>query len=486
MPSPHLTAVQSEIPDLETLLLAQKKAALAEPMPDHATRIRRLDKLHNALLDYRARLISAVSQDFSNRAPAETEMTEIMTVFDNIAYYRKNLRKFMKPQRRHVPLTLMPSRVEVRYQPVGVVGIVVPWNFPIFLGLSPLVGALAAGNRAMMKTSEFAPATGELMKEMLASIFDESEVTVVTGGVDVATEFTKLPFDHLVFTGSTTVGKIVMRAASDNLTPVTLELGGKSPTIIHKDFPIKEAASRLAFGKCLNAGQVCVSPDYILCPRDKVSAFTTAFADHMRAAYPTLRDNTDYTAIITERQKARLEGYLQDATEKGAELVTINPAGEDLSGTRKMPMTLVLGATDQMLVMQEEIFGPILPVIPYDTLDEAIAFVNGRDRPLALYYFDWDKARANEVLARTHSGGVCINDAMTHVMADDIPFGGIGPSGMGHYHGKEGFLTFSKAKGVVRKGRINATAFVAPPWGNFMYRSLMKFQAYRFRRRNIR
>jgi coniferyl-aldehyde dehydrogenase len=482
----HLTPVEKPAPKLETLLLAQKKAALADPMPDHAARIRRLDKLHNALLDYRARFLAAVSQDFSNRAMAETEMTEIMPVFDNIAYYRKNLRKFMKPQKRHVPLTLMPARVEVRYQPVGVVGIVVPWNFPIFLGLSPLIGALAAGNRAMVKTSEFAPATGALMQEMLASIFTEDEVTVVTGGVEVASEFTKLPFDHLVFTGSTTVGKIVMHAAADNLTPVTLELGGKSPAIIHKEFPIKEAASRLAFGKCLNAGQVCVSPDYILCPRDQVKAFCSAFADHMRSAYPSLRDNQDYTAIIPERQKERLEGYLQDARDKGAELVTINPASEDMSGTRKMPMTLVLGATDEMLVMQEEIFGPLLPVIPYDTMDEALAFVNDRDRPLALYYFDWDKARANDVLARTHSGGVCINDAMTHVMADDIPFGGIGPSGMGHYHGKEGFLTFSKAKGVVRKGRINATAFVAPPWGNFMYRNLMKLQAFRFRRRTIR
>lgn len=486
MSAPHMSPVPRQSPELNALLLAQKRAAMVNPMPDLALRRRRLDKLHNAILDYRARLIKAVSQDFSNRATAETEMTEIMTTFDNIAYYRKNLRKLMRSERRHVPLTLMPAKVEVHYQPVGVVGIVVPWNFPIFLGLSPLVGALAAGNRVMIKTSEFAPATGAVMQEMLASVFDTDEVVVVTGGVEVASEFTKLPFDHMVFTGSTTVGKIVMHAAADNLTPVTLELGGKSPAIIHDDFPIAKAASRLAFGKCLNAGQVCVSPDYILCPRNKINAFTTAFAKHMKAAYPTLRDNADYTAIITERQKARLEGYLRDATAKGAELLTINPANEDLSGTRKMPMTLVLNATDNMLVLQDEIFGPILPIVPYDTLQEALTFVNERPRPLALYYFDWNKARADDVLAQTHSGGVCINDSMTHVMADDIPFGGIGPSGMGHYHGKEGFLTFSKAKGVVRKGKINATAFVAPPWGNVMYRGLMKFQDFRFRRRTIR
>jgi coniferyl-aldehyde dehydrogenase len=479
----HLASVPQV--DLDGLLLAQKKACLADPMPDRAARLRRLDKLQNALIDNKDRLIAAVSQDFSNRSAAETELAEIMPLLEGISYYRKRLRKLMKPQRRHAPLTLMPASVQVQYQPVGVVGIVVPWNFPIFLALSPLVGALAAGNRAMLKASEFAPASGELLQEVIAQIFDEDEVTVVTGGVDVASAFTSLPFDHLVFTGSTQVGKIVMKAAAENLTPVPLELGGKSPVIIHKDFPIEEAASRIAFGKGINAGQVCVSPDYILCPRDQVDAFCNAFAAAMGKAYPTLRDNQDYTAIITDRQQARLQSYLQDAQDKGAQLITINPAGEDFSGTRKMPMTLIRGATDDMLVLNEEIFGPILPVIPYDTLDNAIAYVNDRPRPLALYYFDWDKGRSNDILARTHAGGVCINATMSHVMADDIPFGGVGPSGMGHYHGEEGFRNFSKVKGVVRKGRINATAFVAPPWDNFMFNSLKKLQAMRFRRRKI-
>ncbi|MCV6584841.1 MAG: coniferyl aldehyde dehydrogenase [Marinibacterium sp.] len=485
MSAPHLTSVESDLPDLESLLLAQKKAALADPMPDHATRIRRLDKLQNVILDNRARMIAAASKDFSNRAAAETELGEILPLLDGIGYYRKRLGKFMKPQRRHASLTVMPARVEVRYQPVGVVGIVVPWNFPFFLGLSPLIGALAAGNRAMIKTSEFAPASGDLLKEMMAEIFTEDEVTVVTGGVEVATEFTKLPFDHLVFTGSTQVGKIVMKAAADNLTPVTLELGGKSPAIIHEDFPLDEAASRIGFGKGFNAGQICVSPDYVLCPRDKVNAFTAAYQDAMTKAYPSLRNNDDYTGIITDRQQARLEGYLKDAEEKGAEIIRINPQGEAFDGTRKMPLTLVLGATDDMLVMQEEIFGPILPVIPYDTLDDALAFVHARPRPLALYYFDWNKGRADDVLARTHSGGACINDTLSHVGSDDIPFGGVGPSGMGHYHGEEGFRTFSKAKGVVRKGKFNSTAMVAPPWGNFMYKQLMLLQKMRFRKRKI-
>ncbi|CUH50699.1 coniferyl aldehyde dehydrogenase [Shimia marina] len=471
--------------DLDALLLAQKKAALADPMPDHASRIRRLDKLHNAILDNRDRMIAACRADFSNRAAAETEMAEIGPVLEGIAYYRKRLKKFMKPQRRHTPLVAMPARVEVHYQPVGVVGIVVPWNFPFFLGLSPLVGAIAAGNRAMIKTSEYAPASGALMQEMLAEIFAEDEITVVTGGVEVATTFTKLPFDHLVFTGSTQVGKIVMRAAAENLTPVTLELGGKSPAIIHPDYPLDEAASRIGFGKGFNAGQICVSPDYVLCPRDKVDAFAAAFTKAMSRSYPSLRDNDDYTAIITDQQKARLESYLSDAEAKGANVIRINPKDEEFTGTRKMPLTIVLGATDEMLVMQEEIFGPILPILPYDTMDAALAYVHERPRPLALYYFDWDKARGDDILARTHSGGVCINDTVMHVGVDDMPFGGIGPSGMGHYHGEEGFRTFSKAKGVLRKGKINATAFVAPPWGNFMYRQLMKMQALRFRKRKI-
>lgn len=485
MSQPATQPIDQHIPDLEELLLAQKKAFLDDPMPDRATRLRRLDKLHNALLDNRTRLVAAVSEDFGNRSDAETDLVEIGPLLEGIAYYRKRLRRFMKPQKRHVPPMLMPASVYVQLQPVGVVGIVVPWNFPIFLALSPLIGAIAAGNRAMLKMSEFAPATGELLTEILADIFEDTEVVGVTGDVSVASAFTALPFDHLVFTGSTNVARTVMRAASDNLTPVTLELGGKSPAIIHKSFPIKEAASRIAFGKGVNAGQVCVSPDYILCPRDQVDAFSSAFEREISKSYPSLRNNGDYTSIITERQKSRLESYLADAKEKGADLITINPEGEDLAGTRKMPMTLVLGASDDMLVLQEEIFGPILPVVPYDNIEDAFQYVNDRPRPLALYYFDWDTSRSDKVVAQTHSGGVCINDTMSQVLADDAPFGGIGPSGMGHYHGEEGFRNFSKAKTVVRKGRINSTALIGPPWGNAMFKGLQAMQGLRFRRRNI-
>lgn len=480
-----LRVVQDPNHDLETLLLVQKQAFLADPMPSISQRVQRLNKLHNALIEHRQTIIECVSEDFGNRSAAETEMLEIAPLLEGIAYYRKRLKKLLREERRHVPLLLAPAKVSVLYQPLGVVGIVVPWNFPVFLALSPLIGAMAAGNRVMLKMSEFAPRTGLLLQRIFADIYEENEVAAVTGDVDVATAFTSLPFDHLVFTGSTSVGKVVMRAAAENLTPVTLELGGKSPAIISDQFPVGEAANRIAFGKGLNAGQVCVSPDYVLCPKDKVEAFTAEFVKQIASAYPNLKDNADYTEIITDRQHQRLQGYLADAEEKGARLIVINPQEEDFTESKKMPMTLVIGATDDMLVMQEEIFGPILPIVEYDTLDSAIEFVNKRPRPLALYYFDWDQKRARQVLERTHSGGVCINDTMSHVIADDIPFGGVGPSGMGHYHGREGFLTFSKAKGVVRKGRINSTSFIAPPWGNAIYRMLMKLNGLRFRRRRV-
>ncbi|MCG8669400.1 MAG: coniferyl aldehyde dehydrogenase [Pseudomonadales bacterium] len=471
--------------NLDSALALQKQAFLAMPLPSAKHRIRNLDKLHNALIDYKERLITAVNNDFSNRSTAETLLAEYYATLEGIAYNRKRLKKWMKPQRRHVPLTIMPASVKVIYQPLGVIGIVVPWNFPIFLGLSPLICALAAGNRAMIKTSEFAPETSRVIKEMLGSIFLEDEVTVIEGGVETSIAFTKLPFDHLVFTGATNVGKQVMAAASQNLTPVTLELGGKSPVIIHQDFPIEEAASRIAFGKSINCGQICVSPDYILCPRDKVDAFAYEFTKLIKQRYPSMRENEDYTAIINERQHERLSSYLKDADAKGATLLSINPANESFAGTRKMPMTLVLNANDDMLMLQEEIFGPILPIIAYDNIEEAIYYVNSKPRPLALYYFDWDKQRATSIVERTHSGGVCINDTLNHVMADDIPFGGIGPSGMGHYHGKEGFLNFSKAKGVVRKGSIDASALVAPPWDKPLFRMLTKFMDFRFRRRTV-
>lgn len=470
---------------IHTVFQSQKQAFSRAPSPTARERIKNLDRLHNALLKHKQSIIDAVNADFSGRSESETLLAEFFAVLDGIAYNRRHIHRWMKPQRRHTPLAHFPAKIEVIYQPLGVIGIVVPWNFPVFLGLSPLVGALAAGNRAMIKNSEFAPNSSTVIKNMLLEIFDEDQVAVIEGDVDISTAFTQLPFDHLVFTGATNVGKLVMAEAAKNLTPVTLELGGKSPALIHPEFPIAEAAKRLAFGKSFNAGQICVSPDYILCPNDKVNEFASAFQSNFEKSFPNLRDNDNFTAIINERQLSRLHSYLVDAKDKGAQLITINPADEEFTGTRKMPMTLVLNTNDDMLVVKEEIFGPILPIIGYDDMEQALSYINARPRPLALYYFDWNKKRGRSILRNTHSGGVCINDTLSHVASDDIPFGGIGPSGMGQYHGHEGFLNFSKAKGVVQKGLFHSVNFVAPPWNGPVFKLFLKMQALRFRPRRV-
>jgi len=298
---------------------------------------------------------------------------------------------------------------------------------------------------------------------------------VINGEVDVAQAFSSLPFDHLLFTGSTTVGRHIMRAAAANLTPVTLELGGKSPCIIGQDFPMKDAAERIAFGKCLNSGQTCVAPDYILCPENRVQEFVDAWKAQVAQSYPTMLNNPDFTAIVNPRQYGRLQGYLKDAREKGADVIEINPANEDFTGSQKIPHTLVLNVTDDMQIAQDEIFGPLMIVVPYKNLDDAIDYVNERPRPLALYYFDWDQGNCDRVLKNTHSGGVCLNDTISHVGVDDIPFGGVGDSGMGAYHGPEGFLTFSQAKGIYKKGKFNATKFILPPYGRGMHKIIDKY-----------
>jgi coniferyl-aldehyde dehydrogenase len=329
---------------------------------------------------------------------------------------------------------------------------------------------LSAGNRVMLKLSESTPATGLLLKALLGRIFPEDLVCVVLGEADIGVAFSRLRFDHLLFTGATSIGKHVMRAAAENLTPVTLELGGKSPAIVSRDVPLKDAAERIAFGKTLNAGQTCVAPDYVLVPEDRVGAFIEAYRQAVRGFYPTLADNPDYTAIINDRQLARLNGYISDATSKGALLIPLFDQGQG----RRMSHSLLLNVTDEMMVMQDEIFGPLLPIVPYKDLDEAFAYISQRPRPLALYYFGYDKREQNRVLHETHSGGVCLNDTLLHVAQDDMPFGGIGASGMGHYHGHEGFLTFSKAKGVLIKQRFNAAKLIYPPYGKSIQKLIQK------------
>ena len=446
---------------LQTLFDAQRRAYAANPMPPAGQRQRWLKALRDLLSNERQALINAISQDFSHRSADETLFAELMPSLHGIHYASKHLKGWMKPSRRSVGIAFQPASAKVIYQPLGVVGVIVPWNYPLYLAIGPLVGALAAGNRVMLKLSESTPATGELLKTLLAKIFPEDLVCVVLGEAEVGMAFSRLRFDHLLFTGATSIGKHVMRAAAEHLTPVTLELGGKSPAIVSDDVPLKDAAERIAFGKALNAGQTCVAPDYVLVPEDRVDGFIEAYSKAVRGFYPTLADNPDYTAIINERQLARLNSYVKDATDKGATLIALYDQGQ----ARRMAHSLLLNVSDDMTVMQDEIFGPVLPIVPYRGIDQAFAYINQRPRPLALYYFGYNKGEQSRVLHETHSGGVCLNDTLLHVAQDDMPFGGIGPSGMAHYHGHEGFLTFSKAKGVLVKQRLNAAKLIYPPYG---------------------
>ena len=455
---------------LQRLFDIQRRAYAANPMPSAAQRQQWLKALRDLLSDERQALINAISQDFSHRSADETLFAELMPSLHGIHYASKHLKGWMKPSRRAVGIAFQPASAKVIYQPLGVVGVIVPWNYPLYLAIGPLVGALAAGNRVMLKLSESTPATGELLKVLLTKIFPEDLVCVVLGEAEVGMAFSKLPFDHLLFTGATSIGKHVMRAAAEHLTPVTLELGGKSPAIVSADVPLKDAAERIAFGKALNAGQTCVAPDYVLVPEDRVDGFVEAYTQAVRGFYPTLADNPDYTAIINERQLARLNAYVKDATDKGATLIPLYDQGQ----ARRMAHSLLLNVSDDMTVMQDEIFGPVLPIVPYRGIDQAFAYINQRPRPLALYYFGYNKREQDRVLHETHSGGVCLNDTLLHVAQDDMPFGGIGPSGMGHYHGHEGFLTFSKAKGVLVKQRLNAAKLIYPPYGKAIQTLIQK------------
>lgn len=471
----QLTESKKQIQTCRRLFESQREAFKSNTMPSLTERRENLKRLKRVLLANETRVVEAIDRDFSCRSRDETLIAEVMPSIQAINYAVKHLEDWMKPSRRHVSILFQPASNKVHYQPKGVVGIIVPWNYPLYLAVGPLVAALAAGNRAMIKMSEFTPHTSALFQELMEQTFPQDLVAVINGEADVAADFSARPFDHMLFTGSTSVGKLVMRAAADNLTPVTLELGGKSPAIVSADVPMSDATQRIAFGKAFNAGQTCVAPDYVLCPADRVQAFVDEFREQFAIMYPHLRDNDDYTAIINERQYQRLRGYIDDARNKGADIVEINPACEDLSdGTRKLPLTLILNATPEMTVMQDEIFGPLMPVVAYKKLEDALRYINERPRPLALYYFGYDRNEQQTVIEQTHSGGMCINDALVHVAQDDLPFGGIGDSGMGHYHGQEGFQTFSHARAIFAKQRFNSGKFVYAPHGTAMHRMVYR------------
>ncbi|HVP64203.1 MAG TPA: coniferyl aldehyde dehydrogenase, partial [candidate division Zixibacteria bacterium] len=434
--------------NLPRLLQAQREA-FQKSAPTYEERMLALATLRDSLRAHQEELLRAVSDDFGGRAREETLMLELFPLYDQIRHARSHLRSWMKRRWVRSNWFLLPSRAFYQYQPLGVVGVIGAWNYQVYLTLGPAVDAIAAGNHVMLKPSEITPRSADVIAKIISECFPPEHVTCVTGGPEVASAFASLPFDHLFFTGSTRVGRMVMQAAAANLTPVTLELGGKCPAIIHASYPMETAVHRIVGGKLFNAGQTCVAPDYVLLPEGKEAKFEELVRKRVTSLYPELASNPDYTRIVSHRHFDRLTSLLADARAKGARVVELAPAEQGSAESKVFVPALVFNPTDAMGVMQEEIFGPILPVVTYRTVDEAVAYVNAHPRPLALYYFDEDMNRVNGVLERTMSGGVTLNDCIFHLAQHNLPFGGVGPSGMGHYHGFDGFVTFSKKRPVM-------------------------------------
>lgn len=458
--------------EMTAVLAAQKAAQLREGTPDARTRIERIDRCIGLLVEHRGQIEDALNQDFGCRSKEATAFTDIASSIATLKHAKAHVEKWMRLERRKTTpalLGLFGARAEVRFQPKGVVGVISPWNFPVNLTFTPLAGILAAGNRVMIKPSEYTPATSDLMAAMFAKAFSSEEIAVFTGGPDVGQAFASLAFDHLLFTGATSVAAHVMRAAAENLTPLTLELGGKSPVILGPSADLQVAAARIMNGKTLNAGQICLAPDYVLLPRERMGDFVAAARASVAGMFPTMKDNPDYTSVVNQRHYERLTGYIEEARAAGAQVLELKPEGEDFSQQphHKIPPTLILDPSDDLKVMQEEIFGPVLPVKGYGLLDEAIAYVNDHPRPLGLYYFGADEREREAVLTRTTSGGVTVNDVVFHVAQEDIPFGGVGPSGMGAYHGRDGFLEFSHRKAVFSqlKSELPQLKALRPPYG---------------------
>jgi len=446
-------------------LARQRDAFLRDEAPTLAERRSHLARLKRELINRRNAIEAALAADFGHRSRHETTILEVMTVVQGIDYLSRHLRRWMRPSRRHVAVHFQPARAYVLYQPLGVIGIMAPWNYPLSLVLMPLATALAAGNRAMIKPSEFTPATSALLAAMLADLFPSEQVAVVQGDAATGAAFAALPFDHLVFTGSTSVGRAVMKAAADHLVPVTLELGGKSPVVVARGHGARSAEA-IAYGKLINAGQTCIAPDYALLHPDDVEPFVGAFDDAVKRLYPDGPAGDDYSAIINERHYQRLAGLLDDARAKGARIVQPGHRPQDAAGrAHTMAPALVLDVSDDMRIMQEEIFGPLLPVRACADVDEAIRIINAQPRPLALYSFGPAGPERDRLLARTTSGNVTINNTLMHYAQDDLPFGGVGPSGIGAYHGVEGFRALSHAKGVLVQSRWNLSNLLRPPFG---------------------
>jgi coniferyl-aldehyde dehydrogenase len=457
---------------MKRLLERQKKAFLDDGFVSAETRIDRITRAINLLVDNQNNLCEAMSADFGHRSRHQSLMADFYGTLEGLKFTRKHVAKWMKPERRSpmIIFTLMGARAKIEYQPKGVIGNISTWNFPTHVPIAPLGGIFAAGNRAMVKLSEITPETSTLIQQLFAQYYDETECVGITGGADVGAKFAALPLDHIIFTGATGIGRHVLHAAADNLTPVTLELGGKSPVIVGRSADLQKTAIKIAAGKALNSGQVCLSPDYVFVPEESKEAFISFFKQQFVKMFPTQLNNPDYSSVVNARHRQRVISYIKDARDKGGDVREINVGNEDFSKqqtSHKVPLTLVIDPKEEMLVMQEELFGPILCVKTYKQVDECINYVNARPRPLALYYFGEDKEEERRILDRTISGGVAINDVMAHVSCEDLPFGGIGASGMGNYHGYEGFKTFSHQKAIYRQTKLNLMELggMMPPYG---------------------
>lgn len=454
----------SRPPELAARFERQRAAYARDPAPPLAIRLSRLDRLRALLDTHEAALVQAIDADFGGRSAHETRLAELFVVRSGLRHARAHLRQWMRERRVPTAAHFRPGYNRIAPQPRGVVGVMAPWNYPLQLALGPAVAALAAGNRVLVKPSDLTPRLSALLESLVADAFDVDELAVVTGDVDTAKAFARLPFDHLFFTGSTAVGRDVAQAAAANLTPVTLELGGKSPAVIGPHARFDYAVDSLLLGKTLNAGQTCVAPDYVLVPRGREDAFVARARARIAKLYPDFAHNRDYTTIISERHYARLQRLADEAQAAGAQLHALADTPSDAASRRFAP-TAVTGAPDHVALMQEEIFGPLLPVVPYDTIDDAIRYINARPRPLALYLYDDDAATVERVTRETIAGGMAVNETLMHLACESLPFGGVGASGMGAYHGYDGFVTFSKMKPVFTQARLNTRNLVAPPYG---------------------
>lgn len=461
-----------EVPAMSTVFNAMHAASRHDQQPAWAIRADRLRRLKALVRDNHAAIAAAISADFTNRPRQETALLEVFPGISGIDDALRHGKRWMRVRRAKTGLWFQPGKSRLVPQPLGVIGIVVPWNYPLYLAIGPLTGALAAGNRAMVKLSEFTPRFSELFAQLVQAAFAPDEVAVVTGDAEVAAAFSALPFDHLLFTGSTPVGHHVMKAAAANLTPVTLELGGKSPAIIGPGADFDRAVERILVGKLLNAGQTCIAPDYVLVPADHRDRLIDTARRVVSRLYPDIARNPDYTSIISPRHFDRLVSLIDAAQSAGARVVPLTDAGPN-AAARQLPPVLLTDVPDDVRAMQEEIFGPVLPVVTYRTLDEAIGFVNARPRPLALYVFDKGGDVVDRVLRQTVAGGVTVNDTLFHIAQDDLPFGGVGPSGMGDYHGEAGFRTFSKLKPVFYQAGLNGAGLLKPPYGK-RFESMLK------------